>query len=343
MVRTKIVATLGPASGSETVLRKMIENGLAAARLNFSHGVERDHIRMIKLVRSLNQKMHRAVKIMQDLEGYRIRIGKLKGPIALKKHYEFFMTQETMLGTEKEVSFDYAGSLKAIKKGALIYIDDGRIALEVKGVEKKRLKVRVLAGGLLKDHKGINILGSKLDFEGLTQKDKHDARIAIEYKLDYVAQSFVRNAGDLRMLKSIIKPKWPECQVIAKIENQEALKNLDDIISESDGVMVARGDLGICVPIYKVPVIQKEIIKRARQRSKPVIVATQMLESMTENRLPTRAEVSDVANAVLDGATHVMLSGETAVGQFPAETIDMMHKIIKNTEQYEALEGEILS
>ena len=332
--KTKIVATLGPSSSSETVLRKMYLNGLDAVRLNFSHGTTSGHIKKIELIRGLNRKMKRSIKIMQDLEGYRIRIGKLKNFVDLRKGKEFYLTQENLLGTEEEVSFDYEGSLKGFKKDSLIYINDGKIVLKVKTVEKKRLRVRTVIPGLLMDNKGVNIPGVSLDFSALTLKDKKDVKVAIKYKLDYVAQSFVRDTSDLISLKKILKPKHPECRIYAKIESKEALGNLDSIIGEADGIIVARGDLGICVPIYKVPVIQKEIIKKCCLAGKPVVVATQMLESMTTDSLPTRAEVSDVANAILDGATHLLLSGETAVGRHPPKVIDMMNKIAKNTEIY---------
>ena len=335
MARTKIIATLGPASSTETILRKMIINGLDEVRLNFSHGTAEDHLKKIRIVRSLNKKMRRAIKIMQDLEGYRIRVGRLKAPVELKKHSFLYLTQNDMIGNEKEISFDYTGSLGRIKTGMLIYIDDGRIVLEVKGREKRRLKIRVAIGGTLKENKGINIPQADLEFEAMTKKDKSDAKIAISEKLDFVAQSFVRDAKDIRSLKNLIKPHHPFCKIIAKIENPMALPNIDDIINEADGIMVARGDLGICIPIYKVPVVQKEIIKKCRISNTPVIVATQMLESMTEERLPTRAEVSDVANAILDGATQLLLSGETAVGKHPHLVVSMMNNIINSTESYE--------
>jgi pyruvate kinase len=333
--KTKIVATMGPASSSENILRKMFVSGLDGVRLNFSHGTHLEHIQRIELIRTLNQKMRRSIKIMQDLEGYRIRIGKLAAPLELKKGKEFYLTQEDILGSPSEVSFDYGGSLQRIKKGTYVYVDDGRIVLQVSAREKKRLRVKVIVGGLLSEHKGMNIIGAKLEFAALTAKDKKDVQAAIKYKLDYVAQSFVRDAKDLRLLKKIVMPKHAACKFFAKVENQEALSNLDEIIEEADGIIVARGDLGICVPIYKVPVIQKEIIKKCRLANKSVIVATQMLDSMTYNSLPTRAEVSDVANAILDGATHLLLSGETAIGKNPSKVVDMMNKIIKNTESYE--------
>lgn len=313
----------------------MFKVGLHAVRLNFSHGSHREHKERIKIVRMLNRKMKRAVKIMQDLEGNRIRVGRLRSPIQLTIRNRFYLTQEDIIGNKEEISFDYPRPIDKIKKGMHVYIDDGKIVLEVVAKEKRRLKVKVLDGGLLKEQKGINIPEANLDFPRLTEKDKCDVKVAIAEKLDYVSQSFVRSAEDLKALKRIVKPKHPGCKFFAKIENKKALKNIDGIIDEADGIMVARGDLGVCIPIYKVPVVQKEIVKKCRLKSKQVMVATQMLESMTEEFLPTRAEVSDVANAILDGATQLLLSGETAVGKDPSRVVDMMNKICKNTEAYQ--------
>ena len=334
MVKTNIIATLGPASSTETVLRKMFVAGIDAVRLNFSHGNHKEHLSRIRLIRTLNKKMRRAIKIMQDLEGYRIRVGRLAHPLELKKRKILYLTQEETAGTRQMVSFDYEGALGPIKVGTEIFIDDGKIVLEVIAKEKKRLKTKVVVAGILRAHKGINIPQVKLEFSALTEKDKKDVKVAIKEKLDYVAQSFVRSAQDLKMLKKIVLSEHKSCKFFAKIENREALKNLDKIIDEADGTIVARGDLGICIPIYKVPILQKEIIKKCRRKRKPVVVATQMLDSMTENNIPTRAEVSDVANAIFDGATHLMLSGETAVGICPQGVVEMMNKIIKYTEQY---------
>ncbi|NQT90679.1 MAG: pyruvate kinase, partial [Candidatus Omnitrophica bacterium] len=218
--------------------------------------------------------------------------------------------------------------------GMLVYIDDGKIVLEVKGKAAGRLKVKVITGGQLKEQKGINIPEADLDFPRMTEKDTRDVKVAISQKLDYIAQSFVRDASDVHTLRDIVRPKHPGCRIFAKIENRKALQNIDEIICAADGVMVARGDLGVCIPIYKVPVAQKEIVKKCRLAEKPAIVATQMLESMTEEPFPTRAEVSDVANAILDGATQLLLSGETAVGAYPDKAVGMMDKVIKNTEAY---------
>jgi len=332
---TKIIATLGPASSRTAELKKMITAGLDVVRLNFSHGSTQDHLKAIERVRLLNKKMRRSVKILQDLEGYRIRIGDLSVPREAKKRNVLFLVQKQSSDDPNEIPFDYSGPLSGIPLGAHIYIDDGKILLTVVGHTRRALKVRVVVGGRISAHKGINIIGAHLVFPSLTLKDKIDMRVALEQRLDYVAQSFVRTAGDIELLRKIIAGKNAGCQLIAKIENPAALDHLDEIIDASDGIMIARGDLGISVPIYKVPVLQKEIIKKCRGKGKPVIVATQMLDSMTDENYPTRAEVTDVATAIFDGATHVMLSAETAVGKHPARVVSMMNKIVTYTEQYQ--------
>lgn len=335
MVKTKIIATLGPAIDSETVLRKMVLSGLDVVRLNFSHGKEEEHLRRLKLVRLVNKKLRRAVKTMQDLEGPRIRLGDFSKPILLSKRRVFYLAQKAGCGSEKEVHFDYFGSLKGIKKGQFIYIDDGKIVLLVQEVKNSRIKTCVHVGGMLYPRKGVNIPQAKLEFDAITDKDKNDLEFAIKHKLDYIAQSFVRSASDVIALRKLAAPRHPQIKIFAKIENQAGLDNLNKIIDAADAIIVARGDLGICVPIYKVALIQKDIIKRCKLKNKPVVVATQMLDSMTENPLPTRAEVSDVTNAILDGANYLLLSAETAVGKFPAQVIEMMNTIIKFTERYQ--------
>lgn len=335
MVKAKIIATLGPATNSETIVRRMFINGLDVVRLNYSHGSHQEHLSRIRMIRSLNKKMRRAIKIMQDLEGYRIRVGKLKKEVLLRKNAIFYLTQERIVGNNRIASFDYHGPLTPIKSGNQIYIDDGKILLKVISRDKRRLKTRVMTTGILKGRKGINILGAKLEFDALTEKDRRDLEVTITHRLDYLAQSFVRSAKDIRLLKKIVHDKHASCKIFAKVENKEALKNIDEIIKESDGIIVARGDLGICLPIYKVPMFQKEIIKKCIRYKRPVVVATQLLDSMAEERLPTRAEVSDVANAILDGATHLLVSAETAVGRHPDRVIKMMNTIIKYTEAYQ--------
>jgi pyruvate kinase len=334
MVKTKIIATLGPATDNEAVLRKMFIAGLDVARLNFSHGGCNEHLKRVKLIRTLNRKLRRAIKIMQDLEGFRIRIGKLRKPLLLKKRQILYLTPEKISGVENRVGFDYPGPLERFKSGTPIYIDDGKIILRIKKTTKTEIKTEVVIGGVLSSRKGVNIPGIKLDFRPLTSKDKHDVEFALDYRLDYLAQSFVRDAGDISALKRIVKSSHPECKIFAKVESREALRNIDAIINAADGIIIARGDLGICVPIYQVPVIQKQLIRKCRRRLKPVVVATQMLDSMTTELLPTRAEVSDVANAIFDGTDYVMLSGETAVGKHPDKAVGMMNEIIKYTEKY---------
>jgi len=335
MPKTKIIATLGPASDDEKILKKMILAGLDVARLNFSHGSHIEHLKKINSIRFLNKKLKRSIKIMQDLEGFRIRIGRLKEPFMLHKREILYLTQDDIIGKEGIVHFDYKGSLRSIIKGTLIYVNDGRIVLKVKEKGRRELKTEIITGGILKERKGVNIPDVELDFDSLTQKDVKDIKFAIKHKPDYIAQSFVRNANDIVMLKKMVNPHLPECKIVAKIESQSALKNINEIIRSSDGIMVARGDLGICVPIYHIPILQKEIVKKCRLIQKPVIVATQMLESMIEEPIPTRAEVTDVANAIFDGANFLLLSAETAVGRNPPKVIDTMNKIIKYAEQYQ--------
>lgn len=334
MVKVKIIATLGPSTDSETVLRKMILAGLDVVRLNFSHGSWEEHLKRVILVRRLNHKLRRAIKIMQDLEGFRIRIGRLKKSLLLRKRQILYLTQEEIVGGERRVYFDYKGSLKAFKKGSLVYIDDGKIILKVKETGKLHIKTEVVIGGILKGRKGINVPGIQLDFSLITPKDRKDIEFTIENKLDYIAQSFVRNGKDIIALRGIIKSRHPACKIFAKVESRQALNNIDAIIRQADGIIVARGDLGVCVPIYQVPVIQKELIKKCRKAGKPVVVATQMLDSMTTELIPTRAEVTDVANVIFDGADYGLLSGETAVGKHPHKVIDLMNKIIKYTEEH---------
>ncbi len=332
MVKTKIIATLGPASSSPPVLRKMILAGLDVVRLNFSHGAHAEHKSRIRLVRELNKKYRRNIKILGDLEGYRIRIGSLKNPVELKKRQVIYLRQGPGASGDNVVPFDYTGDLKDIKKGRYIYIDDGNIALLVRGHKNKCLETKVIVGGILKPHKGVNIPGATLKFSGVREKDKLDIKFCIENRLDYIAQSFVRSKKDILEVRRLLKPGAYNPKIIAKIENREGIKNIGGIISVSDGIMVARGDMGVSLPIYEVPLVQKRIIQECKKAGKFVIVATQMLESMTENLRPTRAEVSDVANAIIDGVDYVMLSAETAVGSYPVETVGMMNQIIKFTE-----------
>ncbi|MCK9573335.1 MAG: pyruvate kinase [Candidatus Omnitrophica bacterium] len=334
MPKTKIICTLGPASSKENVLIKMMGAGMEVARLNFSHAAFKVHLSRIRLIRKLNKKYHLNTKVLGDLEGYRIRVGRLKASQAIKvnKGQIVWLTQENILGEDSLIPFDYKGSLNEIEKGQHIYIDDGNIALLVLEREKNKLKTKVVIPGLIKERKGINMPDVKLGFKGLTLKDKESIRFCIENKIDYIAQSFVRSKDDILIIREYLKSYPYKYQIIAKIENREGIKNIDGIIKVCDGIMVARGDMGVSIPIYEVPIVQKEIIRKCNRAKKFVITATQMLESMTENRIPTRAEVSDVANAILDGTDYVMLSAETAVGLYPVECVDMAKHIIKFTE-----------
>ncbi len=335
MPKAKIICTLGPASSRKAELRKMMRAGMDVVRLNFSHGTLDDHFERIRLIRELNRKNRRRIRILGDLEGYRIRIGKLKGgkPIVLKKRQLVWLVPDDVLGDGDRIPFDYRGSLSPFHKGQNIYIDDGNIDLVIEAHEKRALRTRVVVGGILKEHKGVNMPDVPLSFEGLTVKDKMHIDFCIEHNLDFLAQSFVRNRHDIELIRDYIGRRWPRGQIIAKIENRQGIDHIDAIIDICDGIMIARGDMGVSLPIYEVPIIQKRIIRKCNQARKFVITATQMLESMTENRIPTRAEVCDVANAILDGTDYVMLSAETAVGIHPARCVEMMNQIIKYTEQ----------
>jgi pyruvate kinase len=254
--KTRIIATLGPASSTSTVLRKMMHAGLDVARLNFSHGTHAEHQTRIELIRHLNRKYRRHILLLGDLEGHRIRIGSLAKPIDLKKGQTLLLTQKEVTGSDTAVTFDYTGDLRDIKAGRYIYIDDGIIALKVEKSSTKAVRTKVVAGGMLKEHKGVNIPEVTLRFSGLSKQDREDIGFCLKHKLDYIAQSFVRTKGDILAVKALLG-RNTSCKVIAKIENQEGISNIDEIIDVSDGIMVARGDLGVSLPIYQVPVIQK--------------------------------------------------------------------------------------
>lgn len=337
MPKTKIIATLGPSSSTPTIIRKMMLEGLDVVRLNFSHGTSEEHEHRLKVVRLLNEKYRRRIKILIDLEGHRIRVGKLPNKVVeLKKRQKIYLTNKPEF-SENSIYFDYKGKLSDIKTNNNIFIDDGNIHLMVKKSGDKKILAEVITGGPLKERKGINIPDAKLKFQELSQKDRQSIIWGIQRKVDLIAQSFVTSKSDVLSIKKIIESLGPfenyRPLLIAKIENRDGIKNLDEILEVSDGIMIARGDLGISIPVWEVPFIQKQIIKKCNCARKPVITATQMLESMTEAPFPTRAEVSDVANAILDGTNFVMLSGETAVGRYPVEAVKMMNQIIKFAEK----------
>jgi len=313
----------------------MYSAGLDVVRLNSSHGSHKQLLESIERVRRLNAKYRRHIRMMLDLEGFRIRIGRLKGAKTrlLKNRTVVWLSNEAGASGPKTVPFDYHGDLSRIKPKQLIFIDDGNLILRVESTAANRIKAVVVEGGVLKERKGINIPGVDLEFEGITTKDKKDIEFAIENKLDYIALSFVRDRNDVLQAAELIKPGLPNCRIVPKIENRQAISNIDEIIAAADGIMIARGDMGIAIPIQEVPVVQKHIIKKCNAAGKFVITATQMLEHMTEHSRPTRAEVTDVANAIIDGTDFVMLSAETAVGRFPYQSVLMMNEIIKFTEK----------
>jgi pyruvate kinase len=332
LAQTKIIATIGPVSSSETVLRRMMLAGMDIGRLNFSHGREKERLSRIRLIRLLNKRYRRGIEILGDLQGHRIRIGRLVEPLELKKNQKLHLIQKDIKGICDRIPFDYTGSLKSIKKGCHIFIDDGNIVLQVIKHAIDSLQVKVVEGGWLKSYKGINIPHARLSFGAISQKDIKDILFCKTHAIEYIAQSFVCTKDDILDVRNILGNDSAH-KIIAKIENREGIKNIDSIIKVSDGIMIARGDMGVSLPIYEIPMVQKMIIKKCNRARKPVITATQMLESMTESLRPTRAEVTDVANAIIDGTDFVMLSGETAAGKYPAETVKMMKDIIRFTEQ----------
>jgi len=336
MSKTKIICTLGPSSSKAAVLKKLILSGMNVARLNFSHGTHKTHKQSIDIIRRLNKTRRNKIKILQDLEGYRIRVGLFKGPrkmVELVTGSIVTLINKPQTDKKNVVPFDYQGSLYDIKTGCHIFIDDGNTALKVKSRDRNGIRAEVLVPGIVKEHKGINIPNINLKFDGLTEKDKNDLLFGIANKVDFIAQSFVRNKKDILSVREFINRHKFDCPLIAKIENRQGIENIDQILEVSDGIMIARGDMGVSLPIYEVPVMQKIIIKKCSRHRAFVITATQMLESMTEHIRPTRAEVSDVANAIIDGSDYVMLSAETAVGRHPVEATQMMSDIIMFTEK----------
>jgi len=319
----------------------MFTAGLDVVRLNFSHGSYKQHLNSVELVRRLNKKYRRHIRIMQDLEGLRIRIGRFKGAKTrfLKNRTVVWLTNDAEACGPRTIPFDYKGDLGRLKPKQLIFIDDGNLVLRIKSTSGNSIKAVVVEGGILKERKGINIPDVDLGFEGITEKDKRDIEFGIKHRVDYIALSFVRDENDIRQAAALIKPRLPVRAVreppllVAKIENRQAIENIDGIIEAADGIMIARGDMGVAIPIHEVPIIQKRIIRKSNAAGKFVITATQMLEHMTEHSRPTRAEVTDVANAIIDGTDYVMLSAETAVGYFPYQSVLMMNDIIKFTEK----------
>jgi len=330
----KIIATIGPASNDKKVLEKMFHEGIDVVRLNFSHGSHEEQLGTIKTVLELNKKLDTHVALLADLQGPKLRVGVMENNmVMLEEEQEFELTNIKCEGTSKRAFVSYDLLPKDVKKGDSILIDDGKLNLKVTSSNgTDSVMTKVIIGGPLSSKKGVNLPSTKISKPSLTEKDISDAKFALEHDVDWIALSFVRKAQDIIDLKELIKEAGKNTGVIAKIEKPEALDELDGIIEVSDAIMVARGDLGVEIEFHKVPLIQKSIVNKCISQSKPVIIATQMMESMITNATPTRAEANDVANAVLDGADTVMLSGETSVGKYPVETITNMQKIIDSTE-----------
>ncbi|RKD33412.1 pyruvate kinase [Thermohalobacter berrensis] len=335
MKKTKIVCTIGPASEKEEVLRDLIKNGLNVTRLNFSHGDFQEHKSRIESVKKLREELNKPVAIMLDTKGPEIRTGKFKnGEAELKEGQEFTLTTRDVLGNEEICNITYKGLPNDVKEGDTILIDDGLIALKVKEiVDGTDIKCIVENPGVVKNKKGVNVPGVKINLPAITEKDKNDIEFGIENGVDFIAASFIRKAADVLEIRKILEDNnADDIQIISKIENQEGVDNIDEIIEVSDGIMVARGDLGVEIPTEEVPLVQKMIIKKCNEAGKPVITATQMLDSMIRNPRPTRAEVTDVANAILDGTDAIMLSGETAAGKYPVDAVRTMANIAERTE-----------
>jgi pyruvate kinase len=335
MRRAKIVCTLGPASTSQEMLEKLLDAGMDVARLNFSHGSHADHQGVLDRLRAASLKVRRAVGVLGDLQGPKIRTGKLeKGAVELIEGKEISITtEESVLGTQELVSTTYPHLASDVNVGDRILLDDGLLELKVLATDKKSLiRTEIVHGGTLKNNKGINLPGVALKADALTAKDREDLIFALKAGVDMVALSFVRTPEDIDMCRQAMVDAGRVVPIIAKLEKPEAIARLDAILEKTDGVMVARGDLGVEIPPEEVPAIQKDIIRRANQRGLPVIVATQMLNSMIEHPRPTRAEASDVANAVMDNTDAVMLSGETASGDYPVESVEMMSRIVEAAE-----------
>lgn len=332
--KTKIVCTIGPASESQEVLEALIESGMNVARLNFSHGSYEDHFRKIRMIRGIAERSGRPVAILQDLAGPKIRVGKVKeGGVFLKGGQEFLLTIREMIGNEEKVSVSYPSLPQEVKPGDTILLADGQIDLQVLAIEGEEIRCRVVMGGLLTSHKGMNFPTGTLKAAAFTERDRRDLLFGLENGIDLVGLSYVKSADEIGAVRELLARERRPLPVIAKIERREALERIDEILAASDGIMVARGDLGVETPLERIPNVQKMLIRKANALGKPVITATQMLRSMVENTRPTRAEVTDVVNAIYDGTDAVMLSEETASGQFPVESLRMMAKIAQAAEE----------
>ncbi|HEY9620139.1 MAG TPA: pyruvate kinase [Crinalium sp.] len=333
--RTKIVATIGPASSSIEVIRKLVTAGMSVARLNFSHGSYDDHARMVAMLRAVSEELDTPVTILQDLQGPKIRVGQLPhGAIDLiEGNLLTLLPMDEFQGEPDTVSIDYPHLAEEAQPGSQVLLDDGLLELKVEAIAQNAVQCRILKGGLLKSRKGVNLPNLHLRLPALTEKDQQDLDFGISQGVDWISLSFVRRPEDIRNLKDLLVQRGADIPIIAKLEKPQAIANLEEILDECDGVMVARGDLGVEMSPERVPILQKRIIRRCNLKGIPVITATQMLESMIQNPRPTRAEASDVANAIVDGTDAVMLSGESAVGAFPVRAVEMMARIAEEVEK----------
>ena len=337
MKKTKIICTMGPNADNRETLKALVENGMDIARFNFSHGDHEEQKARFDLLKSVRDEMKKPIAILLDTKGPEIRTGLLEngGKVVLKEGEEFILTSKEIKGNEKMVYQTYSQLAKDVKPGNTILIDDGLIGLEVKEIRGGDIVCTVRNGGELGQRKGINVPNVRVNLPGITKKDRDDIIFGIEQGIDFIAASFVRDAEAVKEIRAILKEHNAEhVDIIAKIENREGIENIDKIVSAADGIMVARGDMGVEIPAYEVPHVQKMIVEKCNQKYKPVIIATQMLDSMIRNPRPTRAEVTDVANAIREGADAIMLSGETAMGKYPVEALKMMAQIAESTEQY---------
>ena len=333
--KTKIVCTLGPASQSEEVLTQLVENGLNVCRFNFSHGSHEEHKERFDMAKKVREKLNKPVAILLDTKGPEIRTGNFDAPeVMLEEGNKFTITMEDVMGTKDICTVSYKGLANDVKPGDTILIDDGLVGLRVEEVNGQEINCVVENSGIVKNHKGVNVPGVKINLPALTQKDISDIEFGISQGIDYIAASFVRKASDVLAIREVLeRNNATDIQIISKIENQEGVDNIDEILKVSDGIMVARGDLGVEIPTEEIPIVQKMMIKKCNELGKPVITATQMLDSMMRNPRPTRAEVTDVANAIYDGTDAIMLSGETAAGKYPVEAVKTMANIAKRTEE----------
>ena len=331
--KTKIICTIGPASESAQMIEKLAVSGMNIARLNFSHGSHKQHAANIETIRRVSLQLDLPLAILQDLPGPKLRTGRLKeGEVWLKGSDDFTLTSKNIIGDKRAVSVNLLSLPRDVNPGDTIFLNDGAIELEVISTSDSDVRCKVIVGGVLTPERGVNVPGVRLSVSPVTDEDLRHLAFGLEHGVDFVALSFIREASDVLQVRQFIQAKGANTPLIAKIEKREAVDNIDEIIAEVDGIMVARGDLGVEMPLKKVPLVQKEIISRCNRIAKPVIVATQMLESMVHSPYPTRAEVSDVANAIFDGADAVMLSAETAVGEYPAEAALTMAQIADETE-----------